>query len=170
MIEYWCFSGLEKRQERILLSILALGHRMHSKYNNLKVHSTSSNHNASLRQNRRRITLIRGNNLTPLKLLIRIRRPNNLTRLLINNRHCRKPSVRAKLATPGRGNRVDAAGRWSAMSLRGGGALDDVRAICSRSFPFGTCGDAKGPGAFCIAVVADALEGGDGPRGVCDHH
>lgn len=120
-----------------------------------------------LRESSRSVSLIRLNNLATIKLLIGISGPNNLARLVVDNRKGSEAIIRAELSAPARGDGVGAAVGRAAVGLGGISGLHDVGA---RGGSSGADLDAKGPGAGGVGGVADALHVADGPLGAGDHH
>ena len=118
------------------------------------------------RKDRRRVALVRRDNIASCKLLVRVRGPDDLAGALIDHREGGEAIFRTELVAPARGDGVSTAMRRAAVRLRGGRARHDVGAVGR----VGACVDAEGPGAFGVGGVADALKGGDGPLSVGDHH
>lgn len=117
-------------------------------------------------KNRRRVALVRLDNLPAGKLSIRVSRPNNLSAALVDHRQGREPIVRTELIAPAGGDGVGAALRRPAVGMGGRAARYNVGAGGGARWGL----DAEGPGTFGVSGIADTLHALDGPLGVGNHH
>ena len=122
---------------------------------------------SNLWESRRSVTLVRLDNVPPLKLLISVGGPDNLALRVVDHGQGGKTVTRAELATPARGDGVLAAVGWATVSVGRRASIDHIGAA-SGSARTGI--DGEGPSARSVAAIADSLHVLDNPLRAGSHH